>query len=1121
MPRSLCLYCLVVLTSCFIGTAAVGQDLPQQLFFKRISSDIGLSQPTVNCIYRDSKGFTWFATEDGLNRYDGNEFRVYRHIPGDTTSISHNVIHFITEDDSSNLWIGTVDGLNHFNRATERFTTFNATHRRPGTIYLEACNDKKRNRLWLAAGIGGLRYFDHISKTIRDVVQQKLINKSVWSIEQTGDTLFIGTLGKGLLMLDLNNNTVTQLADSTANIRSLLVTPATLWFGTEGDGLGKLDRRTLQTRYYTRQNSAISSNNVWALAEDPMQNLWIGTDGGGLNILSPTQEFKTVLHSEFNERTISANTIRSLHIEPNGQTWVGTYNGGACLYGIPPVSFMLYKKEFDNEHSLLNNSVSALAEDTNGTLWIGTDGGGLHYLKDNIIQRYPLPPTYHDIKVIISLWVDHSGMWIGTFQHGLLHRDTNGRWKQYRHMANDKTSLSNNIVWSITRDYKGYLWVGTDHGINRLDPATGVFNNLTNPLPGKAHDIFHRAQVQSICEADDHTLWIGSYGTLVAWYPERDSVGEVRSHLPGIHNLRVKTLRDDAPYLWIGTYGNGLCRYDTRTQTLVAFDEPDGLPNNVVLAIEKEADGNLWLSTNKGLVHFDTKDTLFTVFDDSYGVQGVIFNRGASLRTHDDHFVFGGTKGFNIFKPDTFRYDLEALTVAFTDFQIANKSVTPGTPLLPRSISLTRAIDLPYKDSRLISLQFSSFEFLAPQRIHYSYRLNGFDTTWLPADKAHNITFTNLDPGHYTLEVRASYNGHTWAKPTALSITIHAPWWLSLYFKIGLIIVIITGTVSFYRYRLHWLQTKKKELEDIVNEQSIEIKQQNQHLAAQNEELIQQNEEVMTQKEMINEQNILLFETKQKLQDANESLEQQVQQRTETLNETIAQLNKTIKELDAFVYSASHDLVAPLKSVLGLVDLAQREKPPELLALYLGHIDMSIRKLENVILNMIQYSRNTRLQVEHEEININALLQECIADVKFMPGASEVTIHTQIPSDHIIHSDATRLKIVFGNLISNAIKYRDVRKEACLIQIRFEKGKTSWRLEITDNGIGIDKKYLSRVFEMFFRATDRAQGSGLGLYIVEETVNRLYGEIHVDSELGEWTKFIVTVPNEEGYRRHK
>ncbi len=742
-------------------------------------------------------------------------------------------------------------------------------------------------------------------------------------------------------------------------------------------------------------------------------------------------------------------------------------------------------------------------------------------MKDGVIHPFEWPPQLKGIDVITALFADHTGLWIGTFMDGLLHRDPQGHWHRYINVPGKPESLSNNIVWVITKDAQGYLWIGTDVGVNRFNASTRTFNNVNNPLHKDTGHLFQNIQVQALCAGGNSTLWVGYYNILEALKTSNDSIAEIRSNLPGIRNLRVKALLEDGPIVWIGTYGNGLGRYDKQTNTLSIIDEPDGLPNNVVLAIEKEKNGNLWLATNKGLVHFNIHDTLFTTFDASYGVQGTIFNRCSSLLRHDGSFVFGGTKGFNIFRAGDFRQDVSNLKVAFTDFLVANRSIKPGTMLLPKSITTVKDLDLPYNESRIISFGFSALTFLAPERIVYSYKLAGFDSTWLQLGKTHNVTFTNLAPGDYRLYVRASYNGRTWGRPATVHIYIETPWWSSAFFRTAMVLGAIGLAYAFYQYRLDRLQARKKELEQLVHEQSREIQEQNKNLAAQNEELTQQNEEVMAQKEMISAQNTMLHDTKQKLQETNESLEQQVQQRTETLNDTITQLNKTIKELDAFVYSASHDLVAPLKSVLGLVDLARRETPDEGITLYLGHIELSIRKLENVILNMIQYSRNTRLEIKHEEVDMQMLLDECIADVQFMPGASEVKIHTDIAADHIINSDISRLKIICGNLISNAIKYRDVRKDACLVNIRFEKGKTLWRLEIADNGIGIDKKYLSRVFEMFFRATDRAQGSGLGLYIVAETVNRLYGDIHVDSQLGEWTKFIVTVPNDEGYRRHK
>jgi len=325
----------------------------------------------------------------------------------------------------------------------------------------------------------------------------------------------------------------------------------------------------------------------------------------------------------------------------------------------------------------------------------------------------------------------------------------------------------------------------------------------------------------------------------------------------------------------------------------------------------------------------------------------------------------------------------------------------------------------------------------------------------------------------------------------------------------------------FFRYRTYKLKKRKKELEALVNIQAKEIQKQYHDLAAQNEELKAQNDEMVEQQRMITEQNLLLNEAKRNLQEINQSLEQVVDQRTAKLNETIRQLNKTIKELDAFVYSASHDLIAPLKSVAGLIELARTQNQNADVATYIDHIERSIKKLEDVIFNMIQYSQNSSSEVLYEEVNLFKLIQESLSDIKFLPGMDRINFVINVDEDAIVMSDRTRLTIILNNLVGNSVKYRDDRKELSLVRITFEKTKTTWRLEIEDNGIGIDKRYLSRVFEMFFRGTDRSQGSGLGLYIVKETVERLYGEIYVDSERGLWTKFTIAVPHENIYLRKK
>jgi signal transduction histidine kinase/ligand-binding sensor domain-containing protein len=1098
----------------FSGVAQSERSAPWQLFFKRISTEQGLPQPTVNSIHRGTRGFVWIATEDGLTRFDGTEFRTFRHDPTDSTSLSHNVVHFIQEEErTGNLWIGTVSGINYFDPSLERFKVFK-TNDPPGTVYANGALDKKRGRLWLACTVGGLRYLDLSLQKILDFDEHQLDKEIVWSVKVSGDSLMIGTL-QGLKVLDLQTHELSTLYDGTP-VRSLLIDQHDLWFGTEGNGLGRFDRISKTITYYNRKNGGTNNDDIWALAKDKDDNVWIGTDGGGLNILMRGEKISNYyLHSEFDERSLSYNTIRSIFIEPNGNAWIGCYNGGVNYHEIIPIQFQLYKREFLNENSLRNNNVSAFAEANDGTIWVGTDGGGLHYLKDGTVHRFALPAKLAHINVITALQSDGESLWVGSYQHGLVYLDGHGGWKQFRNNPHDKTTIAANTVWSIQKDSLGYLWIGTDRGVNRFDTKAEVFHHIDHPLEGNISELFRNVQAQTIFISSNQTLWVGSYGLLMAYRPASDSVIEVKSSDGkgrSVPDLRVKTLLEDRGKIWIGTYGSGLCQYDPVIQSFHILDERDGLPDNIVLSIVKGEPGSLWFSTNRGLVHFSEPDTVFTVFDSNYGVQGTTFNRNAALQTTDGHLLFGGTEGFNVFKPQKFDYDYNSLEIVFTDFWIFNKQVRPGNNFLKQSITETQELDLSHTDSRLITFRFSAFNFLSPDKVIYAYKLEGFNDDWQRLGKDHSVTFTNLDPGKYRLIVRASFNGRTWGPQKSLVIIIQTPWWKTSYFRWIAFFLFVMAGYSFYRYRAYQFKQRKKELEHLVKQQGHEINRKNHDLAAQNEELVAQNEEMVAQRETITEQNLMLSEAKENLQLINQSLEQLVHQRTEKLNETIHQLNKTIKELDAFVYSASHDLIAPLKSVMGLVDLARRENTLDDMRDYIDHIERSIMKLEDVIINLIQYSRNSSLIVKHEVVNLYDLIQECLADIKFHPGRESINFELNLNKDTIVTSDRSRLLIILNNLIANSVKYRDERKNSNWVRITFKREEKLWTLEIYDNGIGIDQKYIDRVFEMFFRATGRSQGSGLGLYIVKETVERLQGKVYVESEKNEWTKFIIAFP---------
>jgi signal transduction histidine kinase/ligand-binding sensor domain-containing protein len=1116
-----CLLC-VSIPAAYAQNDTATTSLPDQLLFKHLSVDEGLSQSTVNAIVSDKLGFVWIATEDGLNRYDGNEFRIFRHDARDSTSISHSVVYALAEDTvTGNLWIGTSGGLNYYHHATERFGLVPLSND-PGT-FASLDIDYARNRIWIAYGLGGISYYDIKTGTLHGVDHTGLKEILALSIKVHSDKVYIGTLGHGLKIYDIAHDAVATYDATTKpsvdnEIRTLYADKDCLWLGTRDEGLQRFgyDDNTVQSNKF---NLGTRSRGIWSLAVDKDGQVWVGTDGAGLLVYSPrTGAFRNFTSSETDSHSLNDNTLRAMYIPPTGGAWIGTYDGGLNYYAALPIRFRLFEQTTGNGTLPKHPSITALAEEKTGRIWIGT-ADGLSYLEHG--QVYPFGRLFSTgyTEVILALCPDrYGGLWVGLYQQGLVYIDKNRRVTRYRNDPQDAASLSENSAWTIAEDSLSYVWVGTDNGLNRFDPATRKFLNFRQMPEGKMRPLFEiNRTVRALQVMADGTIWIGIFGELMRYSYKTDQVSRYPVITDGdkeIRDARVISLCEDRRHrLWVGTYGDGLCTFDDATQKFSIITERENLPNNFVLAIQPGAGNDMWISTNVGLSHYDTRNGTFLKFDENYGVQGNTFKRNSSYRLRNGDLVFGGTNGFNIFTPIALTPDFYDLNIALTDFRIFDKSIKPGDRLLPNSITALDKITLPYNDSRSISFRFSALHFVSPSQIKYEYKLENLLDTWHKAGKDHTVTFTSLQPGTFRFVLRASFNEQTWGPEKVIAIVIQPPWYKTVTARVVLAGFLALSTVLFFRLRTNTLVRQKQKLESRVREQNKEIKDQNDELAAQNEELTQRHEETTSQREEIAAQNEILTETQRQMAELNRGLEQLVQERTQSLDNTIRQLNKTIYELDAFVYSASHDLIAPLKSVMGLINLSRQVNPGnEENTRYLDYMEASIKKLDDVIKSMIQFSRNSNAELITEPVNLHEVVEEIVNDLRYMKEFDTIGFAIVIDPASVVITDAQRLKIIVTNLLSNAIKYADPTKAQKEVKVQFEKGNTSWKLYVSDNGIGIDKKYLSRVFEMFYRATERSQGSGLGLYIVKETVDRLNGEIFVDSEKGKWTRFELIFP---------
>lgn len=1067
-------------------------------FFKRFNTKDGLSQASVNCILRDSKGFMWFGTDDGLNRFDGNQFKIFRNLPDDSTSIFDNTILSLREDEYGNIWIGTTEGLNLFDRHLEKFQVF----RLKGKNYL-SCPDLKmdadKKMLWLAAGPDGVAFVDIQTKKLHQLQFNELRNLNVIRIEKIKNKLYVGTLENGLFSLDITTKKAEKIKLPFTNgnkqytIRALMGDGNTLWVGTEGGGLIQFNTETRETRTYTSRDGLLSDDKVWSLGLLD-EKIWVGTDGGGLTILDPNKGTSFHhLYSLYNDRTISGNTVRSMLIEPTGDVWLGTYNGGVSYKPHLDINFLSFKKDPLNSSSLPHNAVSSFYEDGN-LLWIGTDRGGLAYLKNGTFTRYKFPANVEDPEVILCMHKTKRGdFFVGTYQQGLYRITADKKVIQYRQNLQDSLSVASDIIWDIAEDASGFIWLATEFGLNRFDPGTNEFKNFKNRLPTDDPEVFTNEFVQSLWIDSNQNLFAGFYGVLLSY---QLNTGETKRYAPDnkqydLPNSQILSIQEDPinkEVIWFGTFGGGLTQFNIKTEKFNTITEEDGLPNNLIFGVHCDKEGNVWFTCNKGLGQFDPKLKRFHVFDEDYGVDTGPFKENAASSTADGHLLFGGNNGFTAFRPSEVNYRKKGLDVTLTGFQLFNDEVKIDGNILNKSITETKHITLTHEQAKFVSFEFSALQYIAPASLQYQYMLDGFENSW-HALAGKKVFFTNILPGTYKLRIKAGYPSGVWGDETILEITVIPAWWNTWYARVSALLLVIGIIYSLFRYRTIRLNRLKVALEKIVGEQNLEINLKNKTLASQNEELNKAHYE---------------------LKEINQSLEEAVQQRTEKLNVTISQLNKTIKELDAFLYSASHDLVAPLKSILGLIHLARREDPDHQ-TIYFNHMELSVKKLEAIIQALMEHSICTNAALSWHPTDLNMLIQEIIDELKYIPEISNIKFNLAIENAEVI-SNRQRLKIILANLISNAIKYHDPQKNINHVDLRFNRNSQVWILEIIDNGIGIEAERIDKVFNMFYRATENAKGSGLGLYIVKETVELLNGIIQVESVPAQWTKFVIAFP---------
>ena len=825
------------------------------LRFDRINIEQGLSQSSVKVIFQDRRGFLWFGTEDGLNRYDGYNVKIYKPDPDVINSLSDRWITSIVEDQEGYLWIATRLGLNRFDPRTEEFIRFLHDEANPLSLidnHINVLYIDKNNNLWIGT-TSGLDLFSHSNGSFKHYVyspsqQEGISGKNITALyEDSRGRFWVGTFAGGLNRFDPSNNTFIpyqNIPDDSSTISNNHVTSiiedrkSVLWVGT-ADGLNKFhpDSGTFERVVHDDKNDqSLASNAIRDLHVDITGNLWVATAEGLDRLSAAGKRFIHYRHDPTFSKSLSEDSVLSIYEDRGGILWVGTWGGGVNKYDRRRDYFAYYRNDPQNTNSLSDNSIISIYSDSDGYAWIGTAGEGLNRLTRSTGQvvHYRNNPNRPDSIIsdtIYSIYEDQDRMlWIGTW-NGLERFDRNSfSFKHYQRDPENPASLSANLVYEVYVDSQNNLWLGTAAGLDLFDRQTETFTHY-QPEPGNPNSLSGPA-VNSIFEDREGNLWIGTWESgLNKFNPKTEEFTRYRYNARNKEAISSDVIlsmyQDTEGRLWVGTGGGGLNLYQPETDTFTYYLEKDGLPNGVVYGILEDSEGYLWMSTNFGISRFDPEAETFRNFDAGDGLQSNEFNSGAYAKGRDGELYFGGINGLTAFQPLTISDSPYLPPVTLTSLTQDDAPMATDS-----SVETTQNITLTWPQNSF-EFEFAALSYNQPNKNQYAYILEGFDTNWHSIGTKRDGRYTNLPGGEYTLLLKASNSDGIWNEtPVRIDVTVIPPFWQTTWFRAMLSLAIVAIVAGGVRLRTKAIQDRNRALERLVKERTFALEKRGREMEA-------------------------------------------------------------------------------------------------------------------------------------------------------------------------------------------------------------------------------------------------------------------------------------------------
>jgi signal transduction histidine kinase/ligand-binding sensor domain-containing protein/CheY-like chemotaxis protein len=1104
----------------------------------KLRMENGLSHNTVYSIIQDSEGLIWIGTKDGLNSYDGYNFKTYRYEFFDTNSISNSWINILFEDSKGYIWIGTDEGgLNRLDKRTGKSIKFRNNPEDTNSICsntIYAIAEDTNSNIWIGTR-NGISVLDNSLRNFRNYSSDSLNTGSLSSdivydiLIDSKQRTWIGTYGGGLDLFDSSTgifhhyknkpgDNFSLSGDTVWQVKQDAVNKDLIWISTFS-GLNCLDAATnkfTRYNYISGKTASKEDNTLQPLLIGDDNKIWMGTMGNGLNCLDlKTKKIYHIEYSPEESKSLSDNQILSLFKDRSGVIWIGTKSGGVNL--LSSNNFNNLNEEKGNPESLLSGNVWAVLEQ-GSYLWIGTKKGLTRYNRLTGSYTHYLANRGNrsiNVDIVFSLFHDSDGdLWIGTSGGGLNCLPKNSStFRYYKYNGADSLSLSDNTVQCITQDKNGILWIGTARGgLCNFDKSTGLFKRYRPDT--KNPDSLSGNYINDLVVDSDNNLWIatGGYG-LNKLDNKREKFTRyinVPSDSTTVNDTYIECLYlDNDSILWLGTYSGGLNRLNTRTGKVTHFTKKDGLPSNMIVGISEDSSDNLWLSTNNGLCRFNHKSLLTINFNRNTGLENFDFNKATVFKGESGTLYFGGTNGLTWFNPGEIMYQENNSPVRIVDIEILGESLSmANNPNYKFPVDDNDTIVLDYYQSS-ITFEFSSLYFSDPGSTKYAYYLEGFEKLWNKSSNNNSVHYANVPPGKYVFKVKGANNYGVWSRPTEFHLILNRPFWQTAWFRLGVICFILGIVYLIIVLREYKLRRDKRLLVEKINESTSEIQQQNAEISAQRDFALQQ-------KKKIEEQN-------SELEKHRSGLELLVQERTSELEIALSKAEESERLKSGFLANMSHEIRTPLNAIIGFSNLlTDNDLTDQQRDEYNNIIDHNSKMLLHLIDDILNISliESGQLKLNKHDCSIEKIFTELEGIFSKKPSVAEDKkvrlINESTGPDLTLFTDRMRLFQILSNLIDNAIKFTEKGNVWFGYELIGEAGNQYVRFYVRDTGIGLSEKQISQLFQRFSRVADSNEklyrGTGLGLSICKNLVELLGGNIWIESETGAGSTFYFTHP---------